>query len=509
MKGGFFMLKLAQVFTDNMVLQRAADVIIWGKTQGNLKIIGEICGKKTKAKIENGRFELSFSELKAGGPFELKIYSEKENVILKNVLVGDVWIAGGQSNMEFQLKNTIESEEVIAEADYPEIRYYYTPQIEYETEKERIPDIEDKGWQIASSETAGEFSAVAYHFARNLYKDLNIPIGILNCNKGGTSASCWISEEYLTQDEALKKEYLDAYNKSIEGITEEEEDKAIKEYADTLKEYMKKDEQYKKKYSERNLLQETEEIGPFPWPPPIGKKAYRRPNGLYNTMFKKIVPYTAKGIIWYQGEEDAGVQPKLYRSLFSKVINNWREELKNSEIPFVFVQLPMFNEQQPDTWTVVRDAQLYTVKNVHNTSMIVTVDCGEKDDVHPKNKKPVGERLALVVRQDVYKETINGHSPLYSSFKVVEGKIEVVFDYAFENDLHTKDGEEIKGFEISDKNGEYYPAKASVVKDKVIVWNEAVKQPTAVRYGWKNYIELNLVNKAGLPVAPFSSESNY
>lgn len=136
-------------------------------------------------------------------------------------------------------------------------------------------------------------------------------------------------------------------------------------------------------------------------------------------------------------------------------------KFKNSEIPFVFVQLPMFNEQQPDTWTVVRDAQLYTVKNVHNTSMIVTVDCGEKDDVHPKNKKPVGERLALVVRQDAY------------------------------------------------KNGKYYPAKASVVKDKVIVWNEAVEQPTAVRYGWKNYIELNLVNKAGLPVAPFNSESKY
>lgn len=503
------MLKLAPVFTDNMVLQRNAEVVIWGETQENLTVTGEICGEKSNAEIDNGRFELRFNKLKAGGPYELKIFSEKDSITLKNVLVGEVWIAGGQSNMEFQLKNTVDAADEISKADYPEIRYYYTPQIEYETETERIPDIEDKGWQISSSKTAGEFSAVAYHFAKNLYKDLKVPIGIVNCNKGGTSASCWISEEYLTKDQALKTEYLDTYNKSIEGITEEEEDKAIKEYHDTLEEYMKKEEEYKKKYPGRNLLQQNEDIGPFPWPPPIGKKNYRRPNGLYNTMFKKIVPYTAKGIIWYQGEEDATIKPKLYRSLFSKVINNWREELKNPEIPFVFVQLPMFDEQQSDNWAVVRDAQLYTVKNVPNTSMVVTADCGEKDNIHPTNKKPVGERLALVVRQDIYKENINGHSPLYNGCKTVGDKIEVTFDYVSEDDLHTTDGDEIKGFEVSGKDGKFYHAKALAVKDKVIVWNETVKAPTAVRYGWRNYIELNLVSKNGLPVSPFNSESEY
>ena len=502
------MLKLASVFTDNMVLQRDAEVTIWGETEENISIYGEMCGKTAKCKANNGKFNLKFKELNVGGPFELKIYTERDSITLKNILVGDVWLAGGQSNMEFQLKNSIDGAYEISKADFPEIRYYNVPQIEYEAGEVKVPNIKDNGWLISSSETAADFSAVAYHFAKNLHKNLNIPIGIIGCNKGGTSASCWISEKYLEEDESLKREYIDVYKKAIENVTEEEEDRLTREFYKSQEEYTKSEEEYKKKYPERSLEQLHKDLGFVPWPPPIGRKAYQRPNGLYHTMFEKIVPYKVKGVIWYQGEEDSS-KPKIYKSLFSKVIKNWREDLNNSELPFIFVQLPMFNEEKIDTWQIIRDAQLYTAKNVPNTSMIVTVDCGEKEDVHPKNKKPVGERLALVARQAVYRENINGHSPLYKSFNIKDDKIEISFDYIETNDLYTIDEKQITGFEIGDENGNFYAARAVIEEDKVILWSDKVKKPTAARYGWKNYIELNLFSKNGLPVAPFNTQSQY
>lgn len=501
------MFKLAPVFTDNMVLQRASEVTIWGYTDEDIEITGEICGKKAAAEIKDKKFTLKFNDLKAGGPFELKVSGGKESITLKNVLVGEVWIAGGQSNMEFQLKNTIDAEEEISKAFYPEIRYYYTPQIEYESEKEVIPNMVDKGWQVSSCETAGEFSAVAYHFAKNLHKALKVPVGIISCNKGGTSASCWISEKYLEEDEEIKSSYAYTYKKDIEDLTEEEEDKKRKEYADTLGDYNKREQEYKNKFPESSFEELSEAVGPFPWPPPIGRKAYRRPSGLYYTMLQKIVPYTAKGVIWYQGEEDS-YKANLYYKLFTRVIKNWREDFKNEELPFIFVQLPMFNEEAKDTWQIIRDTQLKVFKNTKNTGMVVTTDCGEKNNVHPKNKKPVGERLALLIREEIYKEKINGHSPIYKDYEILGDKIEISFDYVTSGDL-CSDGDEIKGFEIKGEDNKFYKAKAEIKDDKIIAWSDEVRSPKALRYGWENYIELNLFNKKGLPVSPFNTDSNY
>jgi sialate O-acetylesterase len=501
-------LKIPAVFSDNMMLQRESEVCIWGQAEENTVVKGEICGKISESIVKNGSFKLKFNDLKAGGPFDMKISSKDESITLKNILIGDVWVAGGQSNMEFRLKDSINGDKYIEESDYPEIRYYEVPEIEYEDGEIRIPNLEDKGWQVSSKECSEKFSAVAYHFAKNLNEDLNIPIGIIDCNKGGTSASCWMSKGYLAKDENIKSAYLDNYEKKIENLSQEEEDRLTREFYKAQEEYNKKEEEYKKKYPEKSLEELHKEIGQIPWPPPLGRKSYLRPFGLYKTMLSKITPFRIKGVIWYQGEEDSS-KPECYKTLFGRLIQNWRDDFENPDLPFVFVQLPMFNDEKIDTWQIIRDSQLYTLKNVKNTSMIVTIDCGEKEDVHPKDKKPVGERLALVVREDVYKEDVKGHSPIYSGYEVQADKILVSFEYVQDGELVIKDGDVLKGFQICGITGEYYDAKAEIVGSMVQVYSENVKNPKAVRYGWKNYVEINLFNKQGLPASPFNTESKY
>ena len=501
-------LKLAAVFSDNMVLQREAEVAIWGEAEENTTVKGIIGGQISKCEVKNGTFRLAFNSLEVGGPFQLEVSSENESIVLKNILVGDVWVAGGQSNMQLRLKDSANGQEYIEKSNYPEIRYYEVPEIEYEDDKIRIPNLLDKGWQNFSKDNSEYFSAVAYHFAINLYKDLSIPIGIIDCDKGGTSAACWISEKYLAKDENVKIAYLDDYKKIIKDLRGEEEDMQIGALHESQENYAKREAEYKKKYPQNTLEELQHDIGYAPWKPPIGRKSYLRPCGLYKTMLRKITPYRVKGVIWYQGEEDSP-KAKLYKSLFKSVIENWREDFENENLPFIFVQLPMFNDEKLDTWQIIRDAQLYTLKNIKNTSMVVTVDCGEKENVHPKDKKPVGERLALLVRQDIYNEDIKGHSPIYSGYELKGDTIVISFDCVETGDLVIQEGEHLNGFEVSDGNGEYYGAKAEIFDDKVIVYSEKVKEPKSVRYGWKNYVEINLFNKYGLPASPFNTESKY
>jgi sialate O-acetylesterase len=502
-------LKLAPIFSDNMVLQRDSEVVVWGKADENEVIYGKLCGQEVNTLAKGGRFRLTFNKLETGGPYELNILSKDHEIVLRNILVGEVWIAGGQSNMEFNLKDSIGAEEEIASSNCSDIRYYNVPDITYEDEKCTIPEgIVDNGWSIASPDTSRYYSSVAYHFAKSLYGDLKVPIGIINCNKGGTSASCWMNEKYLIEDKELSEAYLEPYKKVIDNLSEEEEEKLIAEFHKSQEDYVIKEQQYMIDYPERSIQQLQEDIGFAPWEPPFGRKSYLRPSGLYYTKFRKITPFTARGVIWYQGEQDSS-HASLYKKLFSSLIKSWREDLENPELPFVFVQLPMFNEEKVDTWQILRDAQLYTYKNVKNTSMIVTVDCGEKEDVHPKNKKPVGERLALVARQDIYKEDINGYSPIYKSYSIKDNRIEISFDHVKAGDLVIKDDEELKGFEICGEDGVLVGAKAEIVEDKVVVHSDKIDNPIGVAYGWKNYVEINLFNSKGLPASPFNTLNQY
>lgn len=495
--------KVASVFSDNMVLQREGKIHIWGEAEENDKIEIEFCGQHKEAIAKDGIWKITLDSLNAGGPFNMFIKNKSNEITLKDILIGDVFVAAGQSNMEFKLKDsTIEKEEILS-SNYPNIRLYTVPQIEYEDENKRIPDLEEGKWQVCSSETVEEFSAVGYYFAKKLHENLNVPIGIISCNKGGTSASCWMDEEYLLRDAEIKKSYIDEYLKAVNGLSEEEEDKRTNEYMRVLEEYSEKLDEYKRKNPGISLSKLKSDIGHTPWPPPLGRKSYLRPCGLYKTMLKKIVPYGVKAIIWYQGEEDTKYS-ELYKKLFSLLIENWRREWHNNNLPFIFVQLPGYDDEIINSWAVLREAQLSVMKETNNCDMIVTIDCGEEHNLHPVNKKPVGERLALLARDVIYNENLNGYSPIYKSMKLKDDKITISFNYAGKQELVIKDGDTLNGFEVRGSDNKFIKVKGKILnKSSVIIDCKGINEPRIVRYAWANYAEINLYNKNGLPASPF------
>jgi len=493
-----------------MVLQRECKVPVWGKATDGEKIKIEFCSQEKEGISKDGKWSILLDPLTVGGPFTMTAHCGDEAIVLKDILIGDVFVAAGQSNMEFRLKDELQGTQAIAESYCEQIRYYNVPQIEYEDEMRKIPDFMDGKWEVCSPENSGDFSAVAYYFAKELYEDIKVPIGIINCNKGGTSASCWMDESYLAVDPELKKIYLDKYLETIEHSTEAQEDQRTTGYMEKLQEYMKDLEEYKEAHPEMSLGEVKKVVGHTPWPPPLTRKTFVRPSGLYHTMLEKILPYRVKAVLWYQGEEDT-VNCLLYEKLFTQLIQNWRQAFRDETLRFIFVQLPYYDDDKMDkhknSWAILRDQQLAVWRNVAYTDMVVAVDCGEKYNIHPVNKQPVGHRLALMAREQIYHENINAHSPLYRSMEVLQdGRVLLNFDFTSQDGLAI-DGKKLKGFEVCGEDDCFVTATAFVDDiNRVVVYQESVKHPKIVRYGWKNYDEVNLYNKKGLPAVPFMAE---
>jgi sialate O-acetylesterase len=495
-------LELAQVFSSNMVLQRNCNIPIWGNAEDGAKVIIKFSNQIKEVQALNGKWITYLEPISEGGPYEMEIKSGAALIVLKKILIGDVWVAGGQSNMEFNLKDTIDAKEEIEAANFANIRYYQVPKIDYEDET--TESIDNPGWQLCTTENAGYFSAVAYHFAKNITKEIGVPVGIINCNRGGTSASCWVSEEYLASDNDTKI-YLEEYYEHLKKVSDEEFEIQVVEYNKSLEEYNKNIENYKALHPQALMGEMDEKVGLYPWPPPLGKKSFNRPNGLYNVMVKKVAPYGIKGFIWYQGEEDS-TKCRIYKKLFGMVIKNWRELWNNSELPFLFVQLPSYGDGDPklENWPRIREAQLLTMKEDNNTAMAVAIDCGEEDNVHPINKKPVGERVALLARAKVYKQDIVYSGPIFRDIKIEGNKALLSFDHIGTGLIFK--GEEAVGFKICGQDKKFLPATAQIKGDIIEVYSDEIIEPLAVRYGWSNYEKINLYNKEALPTSPFRTD---
>lgn len=494
--------KVNPIFSKNMVLQRGVNIPIWGTGQDGTKVIVEFCNQIKEVQVQHGKWMVNLDPISFGGPYDMKIENDLAEIILANILIGDVWLAGGQSNMEFNLKDSKDAKEEIQGANFSSIRFYQVPKIDYEDETTLA--LENPGWQAFKTENIGELSAVAYYFAKNIYKTLEIPIGIINCNRGGTSASCWVSKEYLSSDEDTKV-YLDEYYEQLKKVTDEEYEIEAAKYNKGLEEYNKKFNYYKLLNPNATVSEIDAHLGCYPWPPPMGKKSYRRPNGLYNIMIKKVAPYAIKGFLWYQGEEDAPSW-KRYKKLFGMVIKNWRELWQNDNIPFLYVQLPSFGDSNPkiENWPRTREAQLEILKEFKNTGMVVTIDCGEEDNIHPVNKKPVGDRLALLARGMVYNDDIVYSGPIFKSIKIEGNKAIVSFEHVGSG-LVFKD-ENVIGFKICGQDKKFIDAKAKIVGNTIEVYSDKIDKPTAVRYGWSNFEPISLYNKEGLPASPFRTD---
>jgi len=494
--------KAAAIFSDNMVLQREKNICVFGQGENNKIVQITFCGKTYDTKVKDEKWSVLIPPMKAGTGYDLILSCEMQTKQFKNIAIGEVWLAGGQSNMEYELQNCTGGQDMLENDQNPNVRYFYSNKMAYMDETFYEKE-EETCWTEFSKENAKQWSAVGYLCAKKMAKELNVVVGIIGCNWGGTSATCWIGQKAIQEDAQLNT-YWDEYYKESEKKPVEQQ---IREYKEYEIYHAKWDKKCTKLYEENPDI-EWEEVqnilGQCQWPGPKSCMSPFRPSGLYNTMLSRLAPYTLRGFLYYQGEED-DKKPHMYQKLLTRLIKQWREDWEDQTLPFLIVQLPMHRYKQDQdlkNWCLIREAQMNTYQTVKNTGIAVILDCGEFNEIHPKNKKPVGERLALQALYHVYdkKKEKEAYGPIYLSYEIKDKGIEVSFDYS-------QDGFEVKSeaseFEIADENGIYYPAEYEIKDSKIFVFSDQVKNPSAVRYCWTNYGEVPIFGKNTLPLAPF------
>lgn len=496
-------LKVAPIFSSHMVLQREKAIRIWGEGNNGDRITVAIGENNRKAVVKEGKWMVSMPSMKAGGPVEVKVTNGVENINFVDVMIGDVWLAGGQSNMELELQNCKNGKEELEQANNKNLRIYYTLQQSY-IDEEAIKKEEENSWQVCSSDTAARITAVGYFYGRELTEELNIPIGIIGCNWGGTSASAWISREMLERDEETRT-YVNEYDEAVKNYTLDEYDKLRDKY---FVDYDKWKVIADKLYEENPEILWSEVLkiaGECPYPEPLGPKSPFRAAGLYETMLKRVAPYTLKGFIYYQGESDDH-KPTTYGNLLTMLIDQWRRDWMDYELPFLYVQLPMYiarGDEDRKNWAILREQQMKVHKTIKNTGLAVVLDCGEFNNIHPLDKQTVGHRLALQALYHVYKKDIEAYGPLYQSIEINEEKAILTFKHA--EDGFIIKGDHIVGFEIAGDDQVFYKANVKIEGEKIIVKAPEVEAPEYVRYQWTNYDEVTVFGQNGIPLAPFRS----
>lgn len=493
-------MKPAAIFKDNMVMQRNKRICIFGECDSNETITVSLGEFKSNAECKDGKWYAYLPEMEAQENAELTISSsDGEAITIKNIAIGEVWLAGGQSNMEFFLSNSKNADEYMSAANESDIRFYNVPRLGMIND-ELFKAEENAHWELSDSETLGLWSAVGFHFAKKLSEKLNCTVGIVGCNLGGTSASVWVDEETLRSDRDTNI-YLEEYRKACGSLTEEEQIKVYDEYLEYEKGWNKRLAVIQKERPELSWEDMLKEIGECKWPGPMGVKNPYRPCGLYKTMIKRIEPFTFRGIIYYQGEEDAS-RCEIYYKLFTKLISKWREDFGDKNMPFLCVQLPMFAyENAPDdrTWPIIREAQMKASQTLDNVHTAVILDCGELNNIHPVDKKPVGDRLGLLALKNVYGfENCDAYGPILKSIDKKPNGYELSFDNA-ENGFEIK--ENPQGFEISYDGKSFDEIIPEIDGKKIFIRTDS--DAKEIRYQWFNFKEVNIFGKNGIPLAPF------
>lgn len=477
---------LASPFTDHAVLQQGVDIPVWGTAADGEQVTISIADQKASTTAKAGVWSVRLKPIAAGGPYQMTV-AGTTTITLNDVLIGEVWICSGQSNMERQLgprppQQLIENwEQEAATADFPQIRHFG---VAHASATE--PSTSVKGsWTVCSPATAKDFTAVGFFFGRALHQARKVPIGLLHTSVGGTPAEAWTSREALLANPETAS-IFDGWKKACDT------------YASQMDKWKQDEPRLMEQY--RKDVEAAKAAGkPAPRKPePPRDPSKNPPSRLFNAMVAPLIPYAIRGTIWYQGESNNG-QAKLYRALFPTMIADWRARWGQGDFPFLFVQIAPHGGMSPE----IREAQFLTLGKSPNTAMAVTTDVGDAKDIHPTRKRPVGERLALAARHLAYGETIEYSGPLYQSLRIAGAKAELSFTHA--DGLAAKEGA-LMGFTIAGADKKFVPAKAEISNNKVIVWSDEVTAPVAVRYGWANVPEVNLVNGAGLPASPFRTD---
>jgi sialate O-acetylesterase len=471
------------LFTDHAILQQAMPVPVWGTARDGEKVTVRFQNQEVSTVAKDGRWSVKLKPLKAGGPFMLTIIGDN-TITLTNVLVGEVWLCSGQSNMGFKLNRAENAAEAIGKAADPELRLFTVPR-----GAEDSPQTDLKGsWNESSPASASNFSAVAYFFGRDLRRTLNVPVGLIDSSVGGTPAEAWTSRGALESDPELK-EILEQHAESVKNFD------AVKAQAQYEKQVAKRKEALKRAKAKGEA---QPAVVPRPANPAQGTK---RPSCLYNAMIAPLQPFAIRGAIWYQGEANSG-RAQQYQKLFPAMIRDWRSAWKQGDFPFLFVQIAPHERMSAE----IREAQLLTSEKVPKTAMAVTVDVGNATDIHPTKKEPVGARLALAARALAYGEKVEYSGPVFESMKVNGERAVLKFKHVG-GGLVAKGGE-LRGFVVAGPDGNFQPAKAVIERDKIIVSSPSVSKPAALRYGWESVPDVNLFNEAGLPASPFRTDRN-
>ncbi len=469
--------KVPNVFSDHMVLQRGQKNKVWGRADAGEAVTVSIGTQVHKATADgNGAWHVMLDTLEVGGPYELKIQGKNE-ISLKDILVGEVWVCSGQSNMQWWVKASNDPDLEKLAANYPNIRMINFPQI---GSQEAIWSHDDRTWKVCNQENVSDFSAVGYFFARQLHQTLGVPVGMINNAWGGSACEAWINRDVLAQEEAAKG--LMARWEGMEKTFQE-----LSAKGSELTEDQKK-----------QLDGLRGQMG-----------GNHRPANIYNGVLKSHLGYGIKGAIWYQGESNAN-RAYQYRKLFPLMISNWRKEWGQGDFPFYWVQLADYTNEVAEPgdsdWAELREAQTMTMSALPYTGEAVIIDIGEGKDIHPKNKVDVGRRLARWALAKDYGVDIAYHSPQYKSMVKEGNKIILTFDH-LGGGWRPFDVNEPRGFAIAGQDKKFVWATAKILQDgRVEVSSDQVADPASVRYAWSNNPVCNMFSQNGLPLTPFRTD---
>lgn len=500
---------LAPIFRDHAVFQQNKPIKVWGTGQNGDSVTISLNDESTTTIIQKNQWKLSLPEQKAQSSLLLTVsVNDCPTLEIHDVAIGEVWIAGGQSNMAFLLDWDADRKEALATANNPDIRYFEVPRRRYFGEEDAM-DLSQVGfWRLCDSENAPYFSAVCYYYARYLADRLHVPIGIVGCDYNGTTASAWLNESYLQESPDLRV-YLTEYKNGLKKINPDEYEKRLRKalkFSQSALSRKVSAKIFRGEIPHRELQFFYDHFFKGIELLPVGPKSANRPGGLYATMQQTIAGYSARGVIWYQGESD-DVHASIYRELFAALISCWRNDWQD-ELPFIFVQLAPFQQWLNSDGTFypeLRYQQQCVEETVPKTYMVSIMDAGMRWDIHPKQKKPVGERLALMALCKVYGQDVLGEAPKYFGYTYRDDRINLIFDHAGEG-LYIKDGP-LNGLQLLVNHQVVTPSEIMVNNNTLSVFAPQLKDAVTieVRFLIKDFVEANLYNSAGLPAKPFQT----
>lgn len=475
--------KLPAIISDHMLIQQQMPVRIWGKAAAGEKIAVQLNGKYvTTTADSSGAWEAFLPPMTAGGPYEMNIQGANQ-IIVNDVLVGEVWVGSGQSNMELPMTRVKDADAEIAAANFPQIRLFTVKKKVSDTP---LDDVEGE-WSLCTPESTKNFSAVGYFFSRYIHQNRHVPVGFIHSSWGGTPAQSWTTHPVLEANPLLKP--------------------ILEEWDQTLAAYPAADEKYQKQVADYKAKAKVAKAEGKPAPtaprPPVGPGHPNTPAGLWNGMIAPITPYAIRGVLWYQGEANAGPKSAYpYRYLFRSMIEDWRREWAEGDFAFLFVQLASF--QSNGFWPVLRESQTDALE-LRNTGMAVIDDIGESKNIHPQDKQDVGKRLAIAAQAIAYGENVEYSGPMFRQLTRESNALRIYFDH-IGTGLDSRGGDKLLGFEIAGKSGDYVPAEARVEGSTVVVSCDQVSDPSRVRYAWADDPKATLENREGLQASPFRAD---